>query len=222
MITSHLRNHLYRALFLAIAVLFGQSSSIAQTAAAPTPASESTPTQKANSAQATPESPAAQAESSTNSSNPSNGDHIPFLKSDETAADAPGAGGLLLRTFGALLLIVGLIVGSAWGLKRFAGNRFAGKSDDGPSLAVLSTVSLGDRRSLSVVRFGDKTLLLGSTQQSISLLCTEQPQSEAAAPSRSVAELLNENSFDHQLDVAEQFLSSANGSGAWRDEATEV
>lgn len=126
-----------------------------------------------------------------------NGDaRLPFLAHDQSEAEAPGAGGLLLRTLGALLLIVGLIIAASWGIKRMGGARFGAAQTDAPELRVLASVALGDKRSLAIVRFGERNLLVGSTAQSITLLAedaeeTNDVYASAAIPqARSVAELL--------------------------------
>jgi flagellar biosynthetic protein FliO len=122
--------------------------------------------------------------------------------------ETPSATGLLLRTFGALLLIVGLIVAAAYGMKRFGGARFGAPKEDAPQLAVLNSISLGERRSLAVVRFGGRTLLIGSTAQAVTLLAETKVESlENQEPTmRSVADMLNGTSsvsFADELSGAE-------------------
>ena len=124
-------------------------------------------------------------------------ERLPFLAHEEEEREAPSAGGLLLRALGALLLIVGLIVAAAWGMKRFGGGRFGASEADAPALRVLTSVALGDKRSLAVVRFGGRTLLVGSTAQSLTLLAEDDAAIDedalsAALPARSVAELLED------------------------------
>lgn len=128
---------------------------------------------------------------------------------DQTTAAAPSSLGLLARTIGALLLIVGLIVGVGWGLRRFGKGRFGiQQGADAPQLAVLSTTGLGDRRSLSVVRFGERILLIGSTAQAMTLLATEDLPGEADTSAiRSVADLLNDDEargFEDELLIADK------------------
>lgn len=122
-------------------------------------------------------------------------DRLPFMaNSDRDSHEPPpSAMGLLLRTLGALFLIVGLIVAAAWGMKRFGGARFGTPQENAPPLAVLNSLSLGDRRSLTIVRFGDRTLLLGSTAQTVTLLA-EDVTEDLTPPARSVADILNEES----------------------------
>jgi flagellar protein FliO/FliZ len=120
-------------------------------------------------------------------------DRLPFMSESarEEQQAAPSTGGLMLRTLGALLLIVGLIVAAAWGMKRFGGARFGKAVEDSPNLVVLNSVGLGDKRSIAVIRFGERTMLIGSTAQSITLLAEEQNQfSPSDLPS--VAEMLGE------------------------------
>lgn len=145
----------------------------AEIAAAPTPQSLTTPTL------ATPPQSAE--------------DRLPFMANSETDShdQPPSASGLLLRTLGALLLIVGLIVAAAWGMKRFGGARFGTPQENAPALAVLNSLSLGDRRSLTIVRFGDRTLLLGSTAHAVTLLA-EAETDEFSPPARSVADILSD------------------------------
>ena len=188
----------------AIAVAACLSAGAAAQPAAPAAAQQSAPREASAAPPAAPETAAPPA--------PGGDDRGAFLAEvdREATVEGPSAGGLLLRTFGALLLIVGLIAGVAWGLRRFGGARFGAPNQDAPDLAVLATVGLGERRSLSVVRFGERTLLLGATGQSITLLAEEDDGLTAARPVRSVAEMLKSGetpSFGRELSVASRRLS---------------
>lgn len=137
-------------------------------------------------------------------------DRLPFMvqSEPENHEQAPSAGGLMLRTLGALLLIVGLIVAAAWGMKRFGGARFGSPKADAPELAVLSSIALGERRSLAVVRFGQRTLLLGSTPQAVTLLAEDDIEDLPPRP-QSVAEILSETftpPFADELSTATRKL----------------
>lgn len=148
-------------------------------------------------------------------------DRLPFMaqESGVDAGSAPSVGGLVVRALGALLLIVGLIVAAGFGMRKFgAGRTTAAGSRE--QLAVLSTVTLGDRRSLSVVSFNGRTLLVGSTPHSFTLLASESVEdpddaalsdstdSDAAEPParRSVAEMLRGDGGGH--DFEEEFVSA--------------
>jgi flagellar biosynthetic protein FliO len=137
-------------------------------------------------------------------------DRLPFMMADErdSREQPPSAAGLLLRTLGALLLIVGLIVAAAWGMKRFGGARFGTPQEDAPPLAVLNSLSLGDRRSLTIVRFGERTLLLGSTAHAVTLLA-EAETDDFTPRARSVADILNDEkpaAFSQELFSATEHL----------------
>jgi flagellar biosynthetic protein FliO len=160
---------------------------------------ENSKPEPAATAELTPPSPQQQPAAS-----PENNDRLPFMAQTEldTKEAAPSVAGLLLRTVGALLLIVGLIVAVAWGMKRFAGARFGSPKEDAPQLALLNSLSLGDRRSLAVIRFGSRTLLIGSTSQNLTLLAEDEIEDFSTATPRSVADFLNDE--DQPVEFAEQ------------------
>jgi flagellar protein FliO/FliZ len=185
------------------------------------PVAAETKTEQAPQAQPSPE-PAATPETVTPAANaqPSKeSEPLPFALDEKTEAnaEAPSAAGLLIRTLGALLLIVGLIVAVGWGLRRFGGARFGAKGKDAPTLSVLTSVSLGNRRSIAVVRFGERNLLIGSTAQTITLLDAEDSESgETKTPvARSVADLL-------KADGAQEFAQElAEASSQLNDQSLE-
>jgi len=208
------------ALMCAACVTFAQG-----TAPAAAPAASSSPrpapqtTEQGSSSKVADQTPNPNPSSSTTTP-PASDDRRLFLADErqESAASAPSAAGLLARTLGALLLIIGLIVAAAWALKRMGGARFGSPRGDAPELTVLATVALGERRSVAAVRFGQRTFLLGSTAQGITLLATEEraPASSSTPTPRSVADLLQaseeraqaifpvEPPFDQELSSAER------------------
>ena len=74
----------------------------------------------------------------------------------------------LWRLFGALALVLVLAWGTMWIAKRVLRGRVAGvnKSD----LKVLDRVYLAPRRSVEIVSIGNRVLVLGVTDQAISML----------------------------------------------------
>lgn len=144
-------------------------------------------------------------------------DHLTFMQDErQTGAAESNTSGMLLRTLGAMLLIVGLIFFGAWGVKKFGANFGLFQASnvvkpDAPDLTVLNSVSLGAGRSLVVVRFGERNLLVGSTAQSFTLLADDETNIEQTGVrrSRSVADLLAEenNSFADELDSADERLT---------------
>jgi flagellar biogenesis protein FliO len=138
-------------------------------------------------------------------------DHLPFMQQEQGAApQEPTSGSLLIKTLGSMLLIVGLIFFGAWGAKKLGfGGAKAQALEDAPDLAILSSVSLGNSRTISTVRFGDRVLVIGSTPQSFTLLAEEDAVEKISlGNSRSVAEMLaDENlSFDDEFERASLFL----------------
>ena len=97
--------------------------------------------------------------------------------------DAVGAGGPDLvppmwRTAAALLVVLALLAGLAWVLKRGVLTRRSSSA-----LSVESALALGDRRSLVVVTVENRRLLLGLAPGQVSL----------------VTELLPPQTFEHAI-----------------------
>lgn len=102
-----------------------------------------------------------------------NEEPLPFMKEDAKEEQVTGIG-LLARTLGALLLILGLLVAGTWLLRRTSGLKLAANGES--PVTVVSTTNIGEKQSLSVVKFGNKTLLVGATSQSIKVLATEKSE----------------------------------------------
>ena len=137
-------------------------------------------------------------------------DRLPFMQSEQTAIASaePSTAGLLIKSFGAMLFIVGIIFFAAWGLKKSGFGKFkTNESADAPTFSVVSTLSVGTNCSLSVIQFGQRTLLVGSTPQSFTLLADEANEADfSALNSRSVAEMLaEEKSFADELEAKIEF-----------------
>ena len=134
-------------------------------------------------------------------------DRLAFMQTEETvASQEPSSGGLVLKTIGAMLLIVGLIFAGAWAAKKlgFGGTKTSGL-DDELGLAVLSSVQMGSGRTISTVKFGDRVLLVGLTTNPFTLLAEEKPSEKIPMHNtRSVAEMLAEENetFDMEFDRA--------------------
>lgn len=153
-------------------------------------------------------------------------ERLPFMQTEQAAgASAPGTGSLLVRTLGAMVIIVGLIFFGAWGLKKLGFGNFKAKTDqDAPELEIINSVSLGSGRTISTVKFGERILLVGSTAQSFTLLADETESDTTAAAAapiqpRSVAEMLAEedeedvDSFADELAAAEFNLNFTKSEG---------
>ncbi len=97
-----------------------------------------------------------------------------------------------LTVLGTLVLIVLIFLGAYW-FTKFLGKRYqGGMLKSSAHIQVLEQISLGQDRTLTVVKVGDSTLLLGVTSQQITLvkeLTSEEfpdleisSQTEATAP----------------------------------------
>lgn len=71
----------------------------------------------------------------------------------------------------ALLLVAACALGLAWVVKRLGGARRI-LNQQGRHLSVVETVSLGLKRSVSLVRVGDTVLVLGQSEQQVTTLAT--------------------------------------------------
>jgi len=90
-----------------------------------------------------------------------------------------------VRTVFALLVVIALMFGLAWAMKRYGPVARASKST---GLTVIGQVALNAKANLALVRAGRSILLLGVTQESINLIKDleegefEKSLSESTAP----------------------------------------
>lgn len=137
---------------------------------------------------------------------------IPFMRSEQTpATEEPSSAGLLLKTVGSMVFIVGLIFVGAWGAKKLGYGNKSTASGDSTQLSVITSVSLGNGRTVSTIRFGERILLVGSTPQSFTLLAEEDGDAaQAQIVPRSVGELLAEDTpaFQSALSHAQSRITS--------------
>ena len=90
--------------------------------------------------------------------------------------------GITLQSFGAVLVVLGLVAALAWLARRGA---FASLRRGSRAIAVETAVPLGDRRSLVIVAVEGRRILLGLTPGNISMVAELGPQR-----------------FEEQLDIA--------------------
>lgn len=146
-------------------------------------------------------------------------EQLPFKLNDRTESlpPPPSLTGLLLRTFGALLFIVGLIAAAGWALRYFGIVSFGKAQTEPAGLKVMNTVPLGERRSLLLVRFGERTLLVGATPQGLTLLAEQNDDVEAqgnyGSPVRTVTDMLGVRSGFH---FEEEMARAALPNNSWR------
>jgi flagellar protein FliO/FliZ len=80
-----------------------------------------------------------------------------------------GAGGTLIRLVLGLGVVVGLIGGVWYVLKRIQRSRYPAMDDRNPAglIDVLATTSLGPNRSLHLVKVGEEIVLVGATDHQV-------------------------------------------------------
>jgi flagellar protein FliO/FliZ len=88
----------------------------------------------------------------------------PVQKVGYAAPSTPGIGG----AFVALILVLGLILGLAWLLKRMPGTGLGLRHND--QLRVVTTLSVGGKERLMVIQVGGEQLLVGVSPGGISNL----------------------------------------------------
>ncbi len=194
-------------LILILALVVGFSSSIA----AQENANQTQPTRQENANQTQP--------ATQNAEIMGEDDRLPFMQNEQRAETAePSSGSLLLKTLGAMFLIIGLLFFGAWGVKKYGlfGARTT-VTEDAPNLRIMSSVSVASGQTISVIRFGERVLLVGSTAQSFTLLADEygEESAEIEAQPKSVSDLLAEEnaSFGKELSSAQNRLNSWNDNG---------
>ena len=88
----------------------------------------------------------------------------PAQKIGHAAPSTPGIGGALVG----LILVLGLILGLAWLLKRLPGAGLGLRATD--QLRVVTSLSIGTKERLLVVEVGGEQLLIGVTAGAINTL----------------------------------------------------
>ena len=110
----------------------------------------------------------------------------PAQKIGQHAPSTPGIGGALIG----LVLVLGLILGLAWLLKRLPGAGLGIRPTE--QLRVVSMLSVGAKERVMVIEVGKEHLLIGVSAGGITTLHTlPEPQVVAPAPTMpNFAELL--------------------------------
>jgi flagellar protein FliO/FliZ len=83
------------------------------------------------------------------------------------ASNGPGAAGLLQTIF-ALLLVLGLLIGLAWLLKRYGPKQGGGLAN----LRVVGALNIGGRERIMVVEVGDQWIVVGAAPGRVNALHT--------------------------------------------------
>ena len=81
----------------------------------------------------------------------------------------PGVVGAMVKMIGALALVIALVYGALYMLRRLMGRRLKGSGGIG-SLEVLETTYVGQHKAISLVRVGHRSVLVGVTDNQITTL----------------------------------------------------
>ena len=107
---------------------------------------------------------------------------------------ANAAAGSLVQTILALILVLGLLVGLAWFLKRFGPKLPQGTA----KLRIVGALNLGGRERVIVVEVGDQWIVVGASPGRVNALATMPRQegpaelAEPAAPAPNFAQWLKQ------------------------------
>ena len=133
------------------------------------------------------------------------------LASPDAASDWVGNLSLVVSVCAKLALVIALIYGCLWVVRRWQGGWFSPRQKQ---ITLLESTRLSPRQALHLVRVGQQVLLVGATDQSLTLL-TEvawPAQPEAAAPPLArPAALPFTTALDHALAQPEAAALPADG-----------
>ncbi len=95
------------------------------------------------------------------------------------SAAPPETGSALLQMTLSLALVLALLIGTLWLLKRFR----VGQSSAGGTLKVVASAAVGPRENVVIVEVGEEWLVLGVAPGNVRLLQT-RPRGQMAAEDR--------------------------------------
>ena len=93
------------------------------------------------------------------------------------ATTSPSSTASLLQVVFGLLVVLGLLAGALWFLKRMGGGRFA----PGSVVKIVGGVSVGNRERVMVVEVADQWIVIGVAPGQVSTLATLPRQEQPAA-----------------------------------------
>jgi len=86
-------------------------------------------------------------------------------------AEEPASSYLVLRAVGGLGFVTFLMIGGYLAVRKFAPRSFAKRASE-RNLKIIETLSMGDKKSISMIQMGNSRFLVGNTAHQISLLMT--------------------------------------------------
>ncbi len=107
-----------------------------------------------------------------------------------SAGEAPSGWAVLGRLFGSLAIVLGLIVITAFVLKRMLAN--SKHTPGGKLVQVIQTFPLGGKRQIYLVKVAGRVLVVGGSGDNLSLL-TDLPEDEVVAGAETVEAALEQS-----------------------------
>ncbi|WP_243547389.1 flagellar biosynthetic protein FliO [Pseudodesulfovibrio tunisiensis] len=112
---------------------------------------------------------------------------------------AVDTGSTILTMAGYLCLLLALLFAVYYMLRRY-GPKGLGSARNGAGPHLLGRLMLGNRQSVAVVRYRDRELVLGVTEQNISLLAETEAGDEPPESGPNFASVLKRNRDDDGKD----------------------
>lgn len=122
-----------------------------------------------------------------------------------SSTTSPGAGGLL-KTIMALMLVLGLLAGLAWMMKRFGPKMSGG----GAHLRVVGALNLGGRERIMVVEVGDQWIVVGAAPGRVNALHTMPRQEGELAPATVHGGMVGANPANNFSDWLKKTIDKRN------------
>jgi flagellar biogenesis protein FliO len=96
--------------------------------------------------------------------------------------------------------VIASIYGGIYLLKKMMGRRYVGAQNQ-CNLEVLETIHIAPRKTITLLRVGERSVLVGSTESSMSML-TELDGTETTKITQSIASETTPDNFGNFLKVA--------------------
>ena len=124
------------------------------------------------------------------------------------ATTAPASPGSMLQVMTGLLLVLGVLVAAAWGLKKFG----AGKHANPGAIRVVGGLPVGNRERILVVEVADQWIVVGVTPTTITALST-MPKQDSLPTHSAVPQTKNFATWlQHTIDLRHAARKSPSGS----------
>ena len=137
-----------------------------------------------------PVPPTASAETASLAGKATSAETIPSLPANLATAPANSGAGML-QVFMSLGLVLALLIGVAWALKRFGPQHISG----GAHMRIVGGMSLGGRERVLVLEVGDQWIVIGAAPGRVNALATMPKQDHLAGATQTANGLADEKNF---------------------------